>query len=70
MTGMFNKIIPCRCGSDKPRFALHDAAGIFCTYVCDACEDETRKRYNPAIFEGSSAYAVTGDEDMIGYDGT
>jgi len=56
----------CTCGSGEPRYALTDAAGIFCTYVCDKCEDAARKRYNPAIFEPHGVYACTGEEGDIG----
>ena len=41
----------CFCDSGLPRRALIDAAGIFCCYVCDKCEDEKRASYNPAIFD-------------------
>lgn len=40
----------CNCGSGKPRYELVDAAGLFCTFVCEKCEAEKRKRYNPKIF--------------------
>jgi hypothetical protein len=40
----------CYCGSGKPRRDLVDARGIFCAYVCDACEAEKRKGYRPEIF--------------------
>jgi len=56
---------PCRCGSGHNRFELRDAAGIFCTFVCDACEDKVKRTYNPAIFESRSAYAHTGEEADI-----
>jgi len=55
----------CPCGSGLERYELKDAAGIFCTFVCDKCEDEKRKRFNPAIFE-SGPYAVSGEEEDIG----
>jgi hypothetical protein len=57
---------PCPCGSGKERFDLTDSAGIFCCFICDDCEAEKVARYNPAIFEDSSRYAVTGDEEDIG----
>lgn len=41
----------CPCGSNKPPRPLHDARGIFCCYVCDACEKEKRSKYRPEIFE-------------------
>jgi hypothetical protein len=54
----------CNCGSNKPRYELKDAAGIFCTYVCEDCEEKKKKNYNPAIFE-SSRYAASGDEQDL-----
>jgi hypothetical protein len=57
---------PCPCGSGLSRFELHDAAGIFCTFICDECEDEKRAKFNPAIFDSATAYAGTGDEADIG----
>lgn len=59
---------PCPCGSGEPRHDLLDAAGIFCTFVCDRCEDEKRKKFNPAIFESRSPYAVTGAEEDLWID--
>jgi len=55
----------CSCGSKEPRRELVDAAGIFCTFVCDACEADKRKRFNPAIFEPFTPYAITGNEDDL-----
>lgn len=55
----------CRCGSGEPRRELKDAAGIFCAFVCDACERQTRAKYNPAIFNPRGRYAVTGEEQDI-----
>lgn len=55
----------CNCGSGKARYDLKDAAGIFCTYVCEDCEDTVRKRYNPDIFRPDSTYALSGEEDDI-----
>lgn len=40
----------CTCGSGKHRFALTDARGIFCTYVCDDCEAAKAATYRPEIF--------------------
>lgn len=45
-------IRPCPCKSGKDSQWLHDARGIPVARVCDACESEVRKRYNPIIFEG------------------
>jgi len=44
----------CPCGSKKPCEALYDARGIFCAFVCDDCEEETRKRYRSEIFTNSN----------------
>ena len=57
---------PCRCGSGEQRYALKDAAGIFCEYVCEKCEAKTKKRWNPAIFDEGTSYALSGEEDQIG----
>ena len=40
----------CSCGSGLPKRPLHDARGIFCTFVCDRCEVEKRKQFRPEIF--------------------
>jgi hypothetical protein len=42
---------PCPCGSGEPREELVDARGIFCTFVCSACEAEKRRGYRADIFE-------------------
>ncbi|MES2295370.1 MAG: hypothetical protein V4527_18890 [Pseudomonadota bacterium] len=57
---------PCPCGSNHPRYELRDAAGIFCAFVCVACEAEKRRHYDPSIFEAGTPYARTGEEDDIG----
>lgn len=41
---------PCNCGSGKPRYDLTDAAGIFCKFVCEDCEEKVKATYNPKIF--------------------
>ena len=41
----------CRCGSGKPRRELKDAHGIFCGFVCDDCEADKRREFDPAIFD-------------------
>lgn len=56
----------CHCGSGEYRRELKDAAGIFCTFVCDKCEREKRQHFDPAIFDVGSVYARTGEEDDIG----
>ena len=59
---------PCRCGSGLFDRELEDAAGIFCAYVCDVCEERVRKRYRPSIFEPGTPYASTGNEHDIDID--
>lgn len=44
----------CSCGSGKPRYALDDARGIFCCYVCEDCEQEARSRYRVDVMEDSN----------------
>jgi hypothetical protein len=39
-----------RCENDKPRYELTDAAGIFCTFVCEDCEASEKAKFNPKIF--------------------
>lgn len=56
---------PCNCGSGLPRYDLVDAAGIFCAFACDACEDEKRAKFDPRIFDSRSTYALTGEEDDL-----
>jgi hypothetical protein len=41
---------PCPCGSGQPRRDLADARGIFCGYVCNACERRVRRGYDAEIF--------------------
>lgn len=55
----------CRCGSGLVRRELVDAAGIFCDFVCDRCEQRIRSHYNPNIFKPDSPYAITGEEADI-----
>ena len=55
----------CPCGSGLPRRDLLDAAGIFCTFVCDRCEARKRAQFNPAIFDPTTAYAATGEEEDL-----
>lgn len=61
----FDDGLPCGCGSNLPRSALYDAADNFCCYVCDSCEAEKRKRYNPVIFRTGTPYARSGEEQDI-----
>jgi len=37
----------------EERFPLHDVAGIFVAYVCDACEKAVKNRYAPHVFGDS-----------------
>ena len=41
----------CPCGSGNERYELNDARGIFCCYVCDACEEEQRAKYREDVLE-------------------
>lgn len=56
---------PCTCGSELPRRDLVDARGIFCTFVCDNCEDERRGHYDPRIFEGMYDAPDLGDDTEL-----
>jgi hypothetical protein len=58
----------CDCGSGLRRYALADAAGIFCCYVCEVCEPIKRKQYNPTIFDDGTVYTITGNEEDIDSD--
>ena len=44
----------CACGSGQPRRDLRDAHGIFCNFVCDACEARKRTAYDPRIFNAAT----------------
>lgn len=55
----------CTCGSNLWRHELLDAAGLFCGYVCDQCEDDKRAQFNPTIFESGTPYAMTGEEEDL-----
>ena len=46
----------CNCGSGLERDELVDARGIFCAFVCDACETEKRGRFRAEIFEDAGYY--------------
>jgi hypothetical protein len=43
---------PCPCGLGENRRDLVDMRGIFCAFVCDACEVEKRAEFRPQIFTG------------------
>ena len=45
----------CACGSGQVRRELRDAHGIFCAFVCDACEPRKRVAYDPRIFDAATA---------------
>ena len=51
----------CRCGSGLERFPLHDARGIFCTFVCDCCEAEKKETFRVEIFDDPDYWT---DEDV------
>jgi hypothetical protein len=55
----------CSCGSGEERRELRDAAGIFCTFVCNKCERRKRALFNQAIFNPQGPYAITGEEEDI-----
>ena len=57
-----------RCNNGKIRYELKDAAGIFCSFVCEDCEQYVRNEYKPSIFEPGTRYAQSGEEDDIGYE--
>lgn len=59
---------PCRCGSGLDHYPLIDAAGIFCAYVCEKCEEAKKATYKSAIFNYNGSYAATGDERDIDID--
>ena len=54
----------CRCGSGEPRRDLVDGHGIFCAFVCDVCEAEKRREFDPRIFAGpyETDEPIEGDE--------
>ena len=46
----------CPCGSGEFPEAVHDARGIFVSYVCDRCRKEKLSGYKPEIFDNPSYY--------------
>jgi hypothetical protein len=44
----------CFCGSGHIRRELCDAHGIFCAFVCDACEARKSAVYDPKIFDAAT----------------
>jgi hypothetical protein len=55
----------CNCGSGLLRRPLLDAAGIFCTFVCDKCEEKKKREFKGIIFDPKTRYAKTGKEEDI-----
>lgn len=53
----------CSCGSGNTKYALYDARGIFCTYVCEACEECKREQYDPRTFTDYSNVEEQIDDD-------
>ena len=41
----------CACGSGHACRELCDARGVFCAFVCDACETKKRAAYDPRVFK-------------------
>jgi hypothetical protein len=39
----------CFCGSMQPKYAKHDARGIFLCYCCDECREEALAGYRPDV---------------------
>jgi hypothetical protein len=58
---------PCSCGSGLLWRELVDAQGIFCTFVCDKCEDERRSHFRPEIFTGYTQADVDEPIEEEGY---
>ena len=54
MRFQFPIIQTCLCGSGHPRRDLRDAHGIFCAFVCDACEARKRWQFDQRIFVSST----------------
>ena len=45
------------CDSGKFPYILTDNMGCSCGYVCEDCEEEKKKSYNPAIFKQDNTEA-------------
>lgn len=41
----------CNCNSGLEKYPLHDARGIFVSYVCENCEKDIKEKYRKDIFE-------------------
>jgi hypothetical protein len=50
-------VADCICGSGKEGYALYDARGIYCSLVCEDCEEEKKSQYRPEIFEDGDYWA-------------
>ena len=44
------KLKLCNCESGLERYELTDSYGIFCTYVCNKCENQKKSKFRPDIF--------------------
>ncbi len=56
----------CACGSGRSRHALHDARGIFLTYVCSSCRAEKEAQFRPEVLWDAAYDAdepIDGDGD-------
>jgi hypothetical protein len=53
----------CPCGSGNILRELRDARGIFCTFICDACEARKRATYDPKVFAAATYPADDPIED-------
>lgn len=65
---MFPTSRECNCNSGNIRYPLHDARGIFVSYVCEACEEEVQSKYRPEIFENPNYDAcepIDDEDDLI-----
>ena len=53
-----SRLFPCNSGQPPRELVVlearhwHDGHGIFCAFVCDACEAENRREFDPRIFGG------------------
>lgn len=50
----------------EDKYALYDARGIFCSYVCEHCEEEVAKKYRVDVMTDSNYYA----DELIDAEGT
>jgi hypothetical protein len=47
----------CSCGSGLPKLPVHDARGIFLTYVCSRCEREKLSHFRPDVLSDPNYWA-------------